>query len=131
MIHGVDGFEHHERQIFRTLRANREQLLSVYSLYSKTKGHESSVTLDGWLRLFRDAALTTRSLNQMRVEQCFEKTAALNKVGNPVLRFPNFLSGMVHAAHFRCVTSGQATECTFSAAAPNRTSLYEAVRGDR
>eukprot|EP00966_Prymnesium_polylepis_P288295 6659044-Prymnesium_polylepis.1 len=33
-----------------------------------------------------------------------------------------------HAARFRCVTSGQTTDCTFSAAASNRTSLYEAVR---
>jgi hypothetical protein len=87
----VPDFAPSIRPIFQTIREHRHVLLQLFTQFSRNKSGESSVVLEGWQRLFREAAAVTRSLNQKRIDVIFETYAVKAKSNPPSLKFPHFL----------------------------------------
>lgn len=84
----VGGVSAREPEVFLSLRGWRGVLTA---LYCRAKGESSSVGREGWVGLMREGAVSTRSLGQVRVGQCFDEAAVLTKMGKHVLRFPHFM----------------------------------------
>ena len=95
----IPDFNASVRSIFRSIREHRHVLLHLFTQFSRNKSGESSVLLDGWQRLFREAAAVTRSLNQKQIDTIFNTYAVMNKLDVLCLKFPHFLQVSMHPCH--------------------------------
>jgi len=57
--------------------------------------------IEAWESFVRDANLMTRTMGAQRAAALFEHAAVTNKVGQTVLRLPQFVHALVHMAYLR------------------------------
>ena len=87
----VPGYPDWLRPTFHALCGALEEVLSVFSRYSRNGGQEGSLGKESWQRFTRDAALVTRALDAGRLTTIFLEASVETKLGEHVMRFPQFL----------------------------------------
>ena len=98
---GLPGYESGARNVYLVLRKNVLQLQDIFCQYSKNGSVESSIFLETWEAFVLDANLVTRAIGVQRTRAVFDHAAIKNKLGQPVLRLPQFLQALVHMAYLR------------------------------
>ena len=77
------------------------QRLDLLCQYNKNGSPDSSMLIESWEAFVRDANLMTRTMGAQRAAALFEHAAVTNKVGQTVLRLPQFVHALVHMAYLR------------------------------
>ena len=89
------------RPTFLTLRGGLRKVLSIFATYTRNGDMEGSLSAEGWLRFTREAALVTRALDADRLSSIFVEASVTTKMGEQVLRAPQFIQALVHVASWR------------------------------
>ncbi len=87
----VPGYLDRPRPTFLALRGGFEEILSIFSRYSRNGGQEGSFGNESWQRFTRDAALVTRALDAGRLTTIFLEASIKTKMGEHVMRVPQFM----------------------------------------
>ena len=87
----VPGYPDWLRPTFLALRGGFDEILSIFSRYSRNGGQEGSLGNESWQRFTRDAALVTRALDTGRLTSIFLEASIKTKMGEHVMRVPQFV----------------------------------------
>ena len=87
------------RPVFLTLQGGLRDLLPMFSSYSRNGGQEGSLSQGSWQRFTHEAALVTRALDTDRLASIFLAASITTKVGEQVLRVPQFLQARISPKH--------------------------------
>ena len=100
-LSGLPGYAQGAKALFLLLREHADGMQDIFCQYSKNHNPDGTLNLDSWDAFVRDGSLVTRAMGHQRTTAIFEHSAITNKLGQPVLRYPQFLMALINISYLR------------------------------